>query len=145
MKLAVRMVLGAYLLVEISVTLEIAAWLGPGRTLLLLVLGALAGIAVLRWERGAFLSQLSRPDPLYGVFLQGLPERALRALAGLLLIVPGFVSDAAALILLIPRSRQWLIRRFTTRWAQHSPDPTIIEGEFRRVDDALLPEREHGP
>jgi UPF0716 protein FxsA len=140
-----RIALGGYLLVEISVTLEIAAWLSPGRTLLLLILGALAGIAVLRRERGVFLSQLSRPDTLYGVFLQGLPERALRALAGLLLIVPGFFSDAAALILLIPQSRQWLIRRFATRWAQHSADPTIIDGEFRRVDDTLLPEHKHGP
>jgi UPF0716 family protein affecting phage T7 exclusion len=39
----------------------------------------------------------------------------LRLLAGLLLIVPGVLTDVAALVLLIPPLRQ-LIKRFASAW-----------------------------
>jgi UPF0716 protein FxsA len=127
------------LLLELSVTLEIAAWLGAGRTLLLLILVGILGIGVLRRERLTILSQLRRAASVQEVFVPGLPDRALRALAGLLLIIPGFVSDAAALVLLLPRPRQWLMRRFLANFTHGPAGPTIIEGDFRRVDDPMLP------
>jgi UPF0716 protein FxsA len=92
------------------------------------------------------------------------------ALAGLLLIMPGFISDAIALLLLIP-----LVRRGVARWglrrllkqAEHlrvnvfeskieggadgAPPGTagskgpVIDGEFERVDEkATGPHRERG-
>ena len=48
----------AYLLIEAFLTLTIGSWLGPGPTLLLLALGAAAGIAVLRTEQFSLLSRL---------------------------------------------------------------------------------------
>lgn len=139
MKRWIRIGLAAYLLAEFWVTLEIAAWLGAGWTLLLLILAGAAGIAVLRRERLAILSQFRRAASLPEVLVPGLPDQALRVLAGLLLIIPGFVSDAAALVLLVPWFRNRLIRRFSARFGDGRDSPTIIEGDFRRVDDPSLP------
>jgi len=138
-----RFALGAYLLLEIWAMLQVAAWLGAARTLLLLILGVLAGIAVLRGEKLAILSRLRHPGTLRDGLIPSLPDRALRAAAGLLLIVPGFISNVAALILLVPRARQWLIRRWAARFGGNAGRLTIIESEFHRVDDPRLTERDH--
>jgi UPF0716 protein FxsA len=134
-----RLALPLYLLLEVVATLELAAWLGIGRALLLLLLGAIAGITVLRRERLALLALLRRAANLGEPIMPGLLGAALRALAGILLIVPGFVSDAIGLALLIPASRRWLIRRFSAGLGQGRATPGVIDGDYRRVDSAALP------
>ena len=140
MKPGFRIALGGYLLLEIWATLEVAAWLGGAQALLLLILGVLAGIAVLRGEKLGILSQLRHAGALRQGLIPSLPDRALRAAAGLLLIVPGLISDVAALILLVPAARRWLIRRWAARLGGNAARLTIIEGDFHRVDDPRLPE-----
>ena len=141
MKPSWRFALLAYFLIERALILKTAAWLGAGWTLLALILGAAAGIGVLRRERLAIFSQLRSGFAISEPFVAGLPDRVLRAMAGLLLISPGFVSDALALFLLVPRSRRWLVRRFSATLGRNHPaaGPTIIEGDFSRVEDAALP------
>ncbi len=69
-------------------------------------------------------------------------DAACFAAAAMLLIIPGFVSDALALALLLPATRHWLLRRmahhFDSRVYRRSG---IIHGEFTVVsDDAPAPE-----
>jgi UPF0716 protein FxsA len=141
-KLSWRFALLAYFLVEVALTLSVAAWLGAGWTGLALILAGVGGIAVLRRERLAIFTQLKNNLAIDVSFLAGLPDRVLRAMAGLLLISPGFVSDALALFLLVPRSRQWLVRHLSARLSSGHPaaGPTTIEGDFCRVEDAALPD-----
>ena len=139
MKPSIRFVFAGYVLLELWATLEVAAWLGGGRTFLLLVLGVAAGIAVLRREKLTLFAQLRRAVAGQEISVLQLPDRALRAVAGLLLIIPGFVSDAGALLLLIQPSRRWLIRQFSAKFSPGAGSPTIIEGNFRRIDDPVLP------
>jgi UPF0716 protein FxsA len=136
-----RFVLLAYVLLEVALTLKIAAWLGAGWALIVMILSGVAGIMILRRERLAILSQLRTGVAITEPLLSGLPDRVLRVIGGLLLIIPGLVSDFVALSLLIPGSRQWLVRRFSERAGQPAADPTIIEGEFRRLDDATPPDQ----
>jgi UPF0716 protein FxsA len=138
-----RFALLAYLLVEVALTLSVAAWLGAGRTVLALILAGVGGIAVLRRERLAIFTQLRNDFTIGMPFLAGLPDRVLRAMAGLLLISPGFVSDALALLLLVPTSRRWLVRHLSATLSSGHPaaGPTIIEGDFCRVEDAALPDQ----
>lgn len=145
MKPSIRFVFAGYVLLELWVTLEVAPWLGSGRTFLLLVLGVAAGIAVLRREKLALFAQFQRAAAQQQIAFLQLPDRTLRAVAGLLLIIPGFVSDAGALLLLIPQSRRWLIRQFSRKFGPNTAGPTIIEGDFRRVDDPALPHTKSGP
>ena len=105
-----------------------------GWMLLWLLLAAIAGILLIRLERGAWGARLlfsvqSGTNPLAALFASG---RIL--LAGGLLVFPGFVSDAIALVLLL----------IPGTWSRHKPDPLrsanddVLEGEFRREPDDLL-------
>jgi UPF0716 protein FxsA len=141
-----RFGLPAYLLLEAYVTLQIAAWLGGGRTLLLLLLGVMAGLVVLRREQLSILARLRRTAASGERVLPNLVGGALRVAAGILLIVPGFVSDMAGLALLIPVLRRRLVAGILPVSADDPSGPTVIEGEYRRVDDPALPraKQEHG-
>ena len=139
MKRILQLALPAYLLFEAFLTLTLASWLGPGLTLLLLVLGAAAGIAVLRTEKLALLTRLSRILTSGEPPLGGLLDGALRGAAGVLLIMPGVISDLAAAGLLIPALRKRLVRRVSTGLGGETAAPPVIEGNYRRIDDPALP------
>ena len=137
MKRPLRLAFVAYLLLECYATLAVAGWLGPGPTLLLLLVGAAAGAAVLRTAQFSLLSQLRRGLAAGEPVLPALLGGALRVAAGILLIIPGFISDLVAAGLLIPPLRRRLIRRLSAG-ADHG-GPVTIEGDYRRVADASLP------
>jgi UPF0716 protein FxsA len=105
-----------------------------GWVLLWLLLAAIAGIMLIRLERAAWGARLlfsvqSGTHPLAALFASG---RIL--LAGGLLVFPGFISDAIALVLLL----------IPGTWSRRKPDPLrsanddVLEGEFRREPDDLL-------
>jgi len=102
--------------------------------LLLLLLAAVAGIMLIRIERAVWGPRLlfslqSGAHPLASLFASG---RIL--LAGGLLVFPGFISDAIALVLLL----------IPGTWAGRKADPMrpanddVLEGEFKREPDDLL-------
>jgi len=105
-----------------------------GWVLLWLLLAAVAGLALIRVERVAWGARLlfsvqSGAHPLASLFATG---RIL--LAGGLLVFPGFISDAIALVLLL----------MPGTWARRTSDPLrsanddVLEGEFKREPDDLL-------
>ncbi len=123
-------------LAELYLVLLAAARLGALTTLLLLILGVGAGMAVMRHHGMASLtrlrSALAGGQSPAGPMLEGL----LAQIAGLLLVVPGFITDAVGVCLLIAPLRRWLATRMagpsgTVAGAQ----VRIIEGEFRSRDD----------
>jgi UPF0716 protein FxsA len=105
-----------------------------GWVLLWLLLAAVAGIMLIRLERVAWSARLlfsvqSGAHPLAALFASG---RIL--LAGGLLVFPGFISDAVALVLLlIPGT--WSGRK---RNPLRAANDDVLEGEFRREPDDLL-------
>jgi UPF0716 protein FxsA len=105
-----------------------------GWVLLWLLLAAVAGVMLIRVERVAWGARLlfsvqSGAHPLVSLFASG---RIL--LAGALLVFPGFMSDAIALVLLL----------IPGTWARRTQDPLrpanddVLEGEFKREPDDLL-------
>jgi UPF0716 protein FxsA len=115
--------------VEIFVIVSVAHVIGLGWTLLALVAGAFLGAYVMRragsswWQ--ALRGQVTAAD---GAVVTGqrpdgraAAQAALLFLAGLLIFLPGFVSDAVGLLLLLPPVRgllqagtaRWFTRRFT--------------------------------
>lgn len=125
----------------------IGAWV-----LLWLLLAAAAGIALIRFERVVWGARLlhavqTGTHPLAALFASG---RIL--LAGGLLVFPGFISDAIALVLLLLPGT-WRrpppgTRRAANDDASAPPwgeppeganaTPKTIDGEFRREPDDLL-------
>lgn len=125
-----------------------------GWVLLWLLLAAVVGVLLIRLERVAWGARLlfavqSGQSPLLSLFASG---RIL--LAGSLLVFPGFISDAAALVLLLMPATWVRLRTDPFRpmnddippSPQPSPargeganeTPTTIDGEFRRENDDRL-------
>jgi UPF0716 protein FxsA len=122
--------------------LEIAGFVWLGGKLgvfvtLIWVIGAmLAGLALLRHTGLQAVGRLRAAlaegkEPGHSII-----DSACFAAAAILLIIPGFVSDALALILLLPATRHWLLRRtaahFETRVYRSSG---TIPGEFTVVPE----------
>ncbi len=134
-----------YPLAELLLTLKIASWLGALPTFALLLLGVAAGMSLLRGQRLSIMARLrlgfAAGDPLLPELLDG----ALRAAAAVLLILPGFISDAAALVLLIPAARRRLVGRMASGFARRPGAAVVIDGEYRRLDDPAVAKPRRGP
>ncbi len=102
----------AWLGLELAAFIAVAQNIGFGGALLLGLATSLAGFALLRQTgRGAleyWRSSISSARSQQGDMIDGL----IRALAAILLILPGFVSDLVGLALAAPSVRQILARRF---------------------------------
>lgn len=96
-------------LIEIALFIAVGGWLGLWATLSLVVLGVLAGVLILRGQhdRALRMMQGGLRDVSPGTFLA---QGAFRMFAGMLLIAPGFFTDAIALILLVPAVQRWIVR-----------------------------------
>jgi UPF0716 protein FxsA len=108
------MLLAGFLLwvvAEIAAAVAVADLVGVLWCVLLLLAGWPLGGWILRAEGRAALRRL--PDTLAAGRPPGpgLLDGALALLAGPLFIVPGFVTDALALVLLVPAARRGLGRR----------------------------------
>jgi len=125
---------------EIMVFIVVAAQLGLLATLALMGLTSLAGIALLRRAGPTRIAQFRGTTDdgiLRTASVGGLPM----ILAGLLLTIPGFLTDVAGALVLIPTTRRWLLSQAAER-AGLGPSSQVIDlapEEWRR-----LPEQEPG-
>jgi UPF0716 protein FxsA len=108
-------------LVELAVFVQVAQWIGVPETVLLLLLVSILGIFVVR-HQGIGVYRRVREQLRAGVVpAADLVNGLLVLIAGLLLIVPGFVTDALGLLLLLPPVRAGvrsiLRRRYSVRVA----------------------------
>jgi UPF0716 protein FxsA len=106
-------------ILEIIVAVLVARRIGAGETVGLVLLGCLGGLWVLRWAGSGALRELRR---LRGAGPGGTStvgrdagEAGLKVVAGLLLLLPGLVSDVAGLLLLVPQVRGLVARRLGHR------------------------------
>lgn len=115
--------------VEIFVIVAVAHAIGLGATLLLLLAGAVLGSYVMRRAGASWWRALrGRVTTADGTEVTGqrpdgraAAHAALLFLAGLLIFLPGFVSDTVGLLLLLPPVRAglqaataaWFVRRFS--------------------------------
>ena len=103
-------------LLELYILIKIGSYLGAFQTVALVVLTALLGIAVVRFEGLRTLQQI-RQSLSQGILpAEEMVDGVLIFIGGILLIIPGVLTDLLALVLLIPYSRtifkRWLRRRF---------------------------------
>ncbi|HEY0675420.1 MAG TPA: FxsA family protein [Immundisolibacter sp.] len=127
-------------LLELFLLLRVAQAVGALATLMMLLASVVAGMVVMRHHGRASLVRL-RAALLGGQSPAGpMLDALLAQLAGGLLILPGFGSDAGAICLLIRPLRRWLARRLAgPAGATGATDARIIEGEFERRDQDRLP------
>jgi UPF0716 protein FxsA len=130
--------------VELFTFIRVGEAIGFWATLALVLGAAVVGAQIMRRVGYAMLERVQDslaqresplPDMVHGLTLM---------VAGALLFVPGFVTDAIAVLLLIPSIgsaagralwRVLLGSGRVTAWAGRHDDDTVIEGEFRNVPD----------
>lgn len=122
-------------MVEIGLFVVIGGAIGVWATWGVVLGSGLLGVTVLRGVAPASRIRVMRAEDIAGPLAHGL----LRALAGVLLILPGFFTDILGLCLLLPALREAIItrlrRRFPLRAARFDrrPDEDIIDGEAHEI------------
>lgn len=122
-------------LIEIALFIEVGGWLGLWPTLAIVVLTALAGATLLRAQGlatvGDIRGRIDRGEDPSGPLAHG----ALILAAGLVLLTPGFFTDAIGLALLVPAVRtvviRYLARRVVTVVASGGPGHGPAQGPGR--------------
>lgn len=133
-------------LIEIALFIQVGGAIGLWPTLLIVVLTAMLGTWLVRAQgavamgelRGSFSQQRDPTEPL--------AHGAMILIAGVLLLTPGFFTDALGFALLTPPFRRAAFKYLRKRVKVQSfgpgagpqgprrhDDPTTIEGEFEEV------------
>jgi UPF0716 protein FxsA len=133
-------------ILEIALFIQVGGWLGLWPTLGIVVLTALAGTILVRTQGLETVRRLKRNlaegrDPV-----SPIAHGALILVAGVLLLTPGFFTDAVALALLVPPVRAaliaWGAARLTVVVAGPrppprngtGPGPETVEGDYEVLD-----------
>ncbi len=133
-------VLFALGLLELFLLVKTGQWFGAWFPICAVLAGFIAGALTIRHAGLKSLSELRQasqtgqigPD----VALGGL----LGVIAGILFILPGLLSDVAALALLTPFARRMIANRIGRPMAQRGG--VVIEGEAVEIHDDRLPPKE---
>ena len=121
--------------VEIYLLIKIGSQIGAIYTIFLIFLTAIIGLYYAKYEglntlKSGFQQLSKNETPAYEV-LSG----AVIAIAALLLIIPGFVTDIIGFLLIFPLSRKFIFNIFGKRFNKDNKKNNFIEGEFEDIDD----------
>lgn len=152
--MAIGVLLGLVLLpiLEIVVLIKTGQAIGLWATLGLLIGAGILGAMLLRRQSFSALQKVSNDVNSGRPPLRPMLDAGFLALIGLLLILPGLLTDVIALVLLIPPVRtaltNWWLKRVRVvatidpqgpwRGPGRDPrrlDPGVIEGDYERLDD----------
>jgi UPF0716 protein FxsA len=125
---------------EMYLLIAVAGQIGTWPTIALVVLTAVTGVTLLKRQGLATLSRGLGRAGTGELPVVEIAEGLLLAIAGALLLTPGFVTDLAGGLLLVPALRRAVGARLVARVTIIAPAPpggptgkgTTIEGEFRR-------------
>jgi UPF0716 protein FxsA len=104
-------------LAEIAVLIQVGGWIGLWPTLALIVLTAVIGTAMLRQQGLSVLLRAQRQLEEGTLPVAEVFEGFCLVIAGALLLTPGFITDTAGAVLLIPPVRAALYRQVRHRLA----------------------------
>lgn len=119
---------------ELYVLFRVATWIGPIFTIAATLCTALGGVTLARiqgfhllrkWQQAIQTRQ--RPD-------EGVMAGAALWLGGVLLFIPGFISDAFGLLLVLPWTRRALIRYGAKRFSGTSRTTVYVYSDSSRAD-----------
>lgn len=136
--------------IEITVLIEVGEQLGAFTTVALVILTAAIGASLVRSQGLQTLMNAQKKMQQGEQPGQEVIEGVMLAIAGVMLVTPGFVTDFLGLILLLPFSRQFFANKLLARiiiknmasqqpfnqgFSSHQSQPEdIIDGEFVNKD-----------
>ena len=135
-------------IIELWLILKVGSAIGAGATIMLILLTAIAGAAMLRRQGFSTLFRARQKIDEGKLPAKEIAEGIMLAISGALMLTPGFVTDAIGFALLIPWVRNRLFENFRgnvvfaasgttgqTCYSSQSDSETIIEGEFTAEKD----------
>lgn len=134
-------------IIEIAIFIQVGGWLGVLPTVGLIVLTALAGTLLLRWQGISTLNRARSAIDRGAMPVAELVHGLFLLIAGLLLLTPGFATDLLGLLLFIPAVRlsigglilHRVIRKQQGRGKERSSGKRVIDGEFEEIPQTELP------
>jgi UPF0716 protein FxsA len=140
-------------LLEIFVLIKVGSLLGAWLTVLLIIVTAFIGSALVRSQGLQVIGQLQQRLAKGEMPGQQLIEGLMLIIIGVLLVTPGFVTDLSGLLLLQPAIRSAIAKIILANvklspvmmsgnfsqthsgFSKKNLDNDVIEGEFERKDD----------
>lgn len=128
-------------LIELYLLIELGTVIGALSTIAVIIGTGVAGLWLVRmqgWDNYRRAQDCLKRGELPAI---EMIESALIYLGGLLLLIPGLISDAMGLLLLVPPLRRTIIRYFMRRTSGSASSKTygssadVYEGDFHRIDD----------
>ena len=124
---------------EIAGFIIVGNWIGVLPTLLIIVATTILGFAILRMQGFITLMQMQRQMAAGEHPALNVLDMTLLMLGGLLLVIPGFITDIIGLLLLFPIVRKlllhWLVKIGVIIPGSAKPKTQVhgrvIEGEFK--------------
>src|SRR5436190_6238083 len=125
-------------IVEIAVMVQVADWIGTGQMLALLISISVVGVWIVKRQGVGVLRRIRAELDAGRIPGAHLVDGGLVLVAGMLLILPGFVTDTLGLLLLLPPVRALLRgrlgRRFRVQVATNGPRTRPRRGDAIDVD-----------
>ena len=119
--------------VEIYLFIKIGSQIGAFNTISLIIITAAVGLYYAKYEglntlRSA-VGQLVKNEIPINEIISG----AALAFAALLMILPGFLTDAIGLLIIFPLTRNIFLKKITIK--KKNNNKNFIEGEYEDIDD----------
>jgi|TARA_B110001454_G_scaffold166595_1_gene156485 UPF0716 protein FxsA len=120
-------------IIEIYLFIKIGSQIGAISTISLILFTAILGVFYARYEgfntlRSAINQLVKNEIPFYEII-----SGAAIAIAALLLILPGFLTDFIGLLIIFPPTRKLFFKKITSNYPQKKKN--FIDGEYEDIDD----------
>ena len=121
--------------IEIYLFIKIGSQIGAFTTITLIFVTAILGIIYARYEglnilKSAFVQLIKNEIPAYEII-----SGAAITFAALLLIIPGFATDAIGFLLIFPLSRKFVLKIISSKFQmKKKTNEKFIDGEYEEIE-----------
>ena len=121
--------------IEIYLFIKIGSQIGALTTITLIFVTAILGIIYARYEglntlKSAFLQLIKNEIPVYEII-----SGTAITFAALLLIIPGFATDAIGFLLIFPLSRKFVLKIISSKFQmKKKTNEKFIDGEYEEIE-----------
>ncbi|MDC0054636.1 FxsA family protein [Candidatus Pelagibacter sp.] len=119
--------------IEIYLFIKIGSHIGAFNTISLIFVTAIVGIYYAKYEglntmRSAMKLIVQNETPIYEII-----SGAALAFAAILMILPGFLTDAVGLLIIFPWTRKIFLKKISIKKKKNNKN--FIEGEYEDIDE----------
>ena len=120
-------------IIEIYLFIKIGSQIGAFNTISLIFITAIIGLYYAKYEglntlRSALKQIIQNEIPIYEII-----SGAALALAALLMILPGFLTDIIGLLIIFPWTRKIFLKKISVK--KKNNNKNFIEGEYEDIDE----------